>query len=86
MKDIKNIIEVLAAIEAVGVPVKAALKDGIDASDLPKLLDIIKKYQVVLDAIDNAAEVVEEAKNIDAIEAAQIASKVMEIIKKIKEA
>lgn len=86
MKDIKNIIEVLEAIEAVGVPAKQALKDGLDVNDLPKLLELVKKYQVLIDAVDNIAEVVDEAKDIDSQEAVQVVLKAFQVAKSIKEA
>lgn len=86
MKDVKNIIEVLEAIEAVGVPAKQALKNGLDVNDLPKLLELVKKYQVLIDAVDNIAEVVDEAKDIDSQEAVQVVLKAFQVAKSIKEA
>jgi hypothetical protein len=86
MKDVKNIIEVLEAIEVLAIPAKQALKDGLDASDLPKLLEIVKQHQKLIDAVEGIGEVVDEAKDIDAIEAAAIAGKVIDLIKKIKAA
>lgn len=86
MKDIKNIIEILEAIKAGALPVKAALKDGLDASDLGKLLDLVKSYQVFLDAVEGIADIDEEIKDLDSAEAVVIASKVFEIIKAIKAA
>lgn len=86
MKDVKNIIEVLEAVKTIGVPAKQALKDGLDAGDLPKLLEIIKKYQVLVDAVDNIGEVVEEAKDIDSQEAVVVVLKAFEVVKAIKEA
>ena len=84
MKDIKNIIEVLEAIKAGAIPVKEALKDGLDASDLGKLLDLIKNYQIFLDAVEGIADIDEEIKDLESAEAVIIASKVFEIIKAIK--
>lgn len=86
MKDIKNIIEVLEAIKAGALPVKAALKDGLDASDLGKLLDLVKNYQIFLDAVEGIADIGEEIKDLESAEAVIIASKVFEIIKAIKAA
>lgn len=86
MKDVKNIIEVIEAVEVIAIPVKQALKDGLDASDLPKLLDIVKQHQKLIDAVDSIGEIVDEGKDIDAIEAAAIAAKVIELIKKLKAA
>lgn len=86
MKDVKNIIEVLEAVKVIGVPAKQALKDGLDAGDFPKLLEIIKKYQVLVDAVDNIGEVIEEAKDIDSQEAVVVVLKAFEVVKAIKEA
>ncbi len=86
MTDVKEILEVLEAVKLVAIPVKAALKDGIDVSDLPKLLEIIEKYKVIIAAVDNISEVVEEVKDIDTTEAAIIVAKVIEIIKELKAA
>ena len=86
MKDIKNIIEVLEAIKAGAIPVKEAMKDGLDASDLGKLLDLVKSYQIFLDAVEGIADIDEEIKDLDSAEAVIIASKVFEIIKAIKAA
>lgn len=86
MKDVKNIIEVLDAVEAVAIPVKQALKDGLDISDLAKLLEIVKKHEVILAAIDNIGDISEEIKDIEATEAAIIAAKVIALIKALKAA
>lgn len=86
MKDIKNIIEVLEAIKAGAIPVKEAMKDGLDASDLGKLLDLVKNYQIFLDAVEGIADIDEEIKDLESAEAVIIASKVFEIIKAIKAA
>jgi hypothetical protein len=86
MKDVKNILEVLEAIEVLAIPAKQALKDGLDASDLPKLLEIVKQHQKLIDAVEGIGEVVDEAKDISEEEAVQIAVKVIGLFKKIKEA
>jgi hypothetical protein len=85
-KGIKDIIEVLEGIKVIGVPLKAALKDGLSVADLPKLLDIVKQYQVIIDAVEGIGDVIPEAKDIDSAEAVVIVAKVMEVIKAIKEA
>ena len=86
MKDVKNIIEVLDAVEVVAIPVKQALKDGLDITDLAKLLEIVKKHEVILAAIDNIGDISEELKDIEATEAAIIAAKVIALIKSLKAA
>jgi hypothetical protein len=84
MKDIKNIIEVLEAIKCAAIPVKEALKDGLDVADLGKALDLIKNYQVFLDAVEGVGEIGEEINDLESPEAIMIASKVFEIVKAIK--
>ena len=86
MSDIKNIIEVLEAIKVGAVPVKKALADGLDAADLGALLELVKNYQVFLDAVEGIADIGEEIKDIESAEAVIIASKVFEVIKAIKSA
>lgn len=86
MKDVKNIIEVLDAVEVIAVPVKKALKDGLDAADLPHLLDIVKQHQKLIDAADSIGDIAEEVKDLSPEEAAQIAFKVISLVKSIKEA
>lgn len=86
MSDVKNIIEVLEAVKAVGIPAKKALKDGLDASDLPALLDLVKSYQVFIDAVEGISDIGEEIKDVDSAEAIVIVSKMYEIFKQIKEA
>ena len=86
MSDVKNIIEVLDAVKVIGIPVKAALKDGISSADLPQLLEIVKKYQVLLDAVEGIKDVATEAKDIDSAEVTIIIAKVLEVVKAIKEA
>lgn len=84
MSDVKNIIEVLEAIKVAGCPIKKALKDGLDSSDIGALLDLVKNYQVFLDAVEGIADTIDEAKDIDSAEAIIITSKVFEVIKAIK--
>jgi hypothetical protein len=84
MKDIKNILEILEAIKTGALPVKKALKDGLDASDIGALLELVKSYQVFLDAVEGIGEIGEEIKDLESAEAIIIASKVFEIIKAIK--
>jgi hypothetical protein len=84
--DVKNILEVLAAIELLGVSGKEIAKDGLGIDDLPKALELVKKYQVILDAVNDVKLVVDEAKDIDSAEAVLIVTKLMSVVKNIKEA
>jgi len=84
--DIKNTLEVIAAIELLGVTGKEIAKDGIAIDDLPKALELLKKYDVLVAAIDGIGDVVDEAKDIDSTEAVLVVTALMATIKKIKEA
>jgi hypothetical protein len=84
--DVKNIVEVLNAIELLGVAGKQIAKDGIGIDDLPKALELVKKYQVILDAVNDVELVIDEAKELDSSEAIVLVSKLMSVIKNIKEA
>jgi hypothetical protein len=84
--DVKNILEVLAAIELLGVSGKEIAKDGLGIDDLPKALELVKKYQVILDAVNDVKLVVDEAKDIDSAEAVLVVTKLMSVVKNIKEA
>jgi hypothetical protein len=84
--DVKNIVEVLNAIELLGVAGKQIAKDGIAIDDLPKALELVKKYQVILDAVNDVELVIDEAKELDSAEAILLVSKLMSVIKNIKEA
>jgi uncharacterized membrane-anchored protein len=85
-KGIKESLEVLEGFKVVAVPVKAALKDGFQPSDFGQALKIIEQYKVIVEAVDGAADVIGEAKDLDPVEASAIAAKVFEVIKAIKEA
>ena len=84
--DIKNILELLSAVELLAVSGKQIAKDGIGVEDLSKVLELAKKYQVFLDAIKDIGLVVDEAKDIDSAEAIAVVGKLMSVIKNIKEA
>lgn len=84
--DVKNILEVIEAVKVAGVAGKEIAKDGIDLSDLPKALELIKKYDVFVSAVTDAKLVIDEAKDIDSAEAVQIVSALMAALKAIKEA
>ena len=84
--DVKNTLEVIAAVELLGVAGKQIAKDGIAIDDLPKALELLKKYDVLVAAVDGIGEVVDEAKDIDSAEAVVIVTALMATIKKIKEA
>ena len=83
--DVKNTLEVIAAVELLGVAGKQIAKDGIAIDDLPKALELLKKYDVLVAAVEGISDVVDEAKDIDSAEAVLVVTALMATIKKIKE-
>jgi len=83
---IKNLLEVIAALKVAAVAGKEISKDGIHVDDLPKALELVKKYEVFFAAVDDIELVIEEGKDIDSVEAVQIVTELMAALKAIKEA
>lgn len=86
-KDIKEIMEFLEGLKVV-VPagVEIAADKKISMKDVKPVVEVVKKYEVVVDAVQGIGEIVPEAKDLDTIELAQIGAKVMEIVKESKAA
>lgn len=87
----KEINEIVDALELTIDTAAEVLEDGkINLSDLPAALTLVNNYKVYVNAVDNAGEVVAEAKDIDETEALALGMRVFAIIKKtaatIKEA
>ncbi len=83
--DIKNTLEIIEAVKIAGVAVKEIAKDGVGVDDLPKALELLKKYELILAAVNDVELVVDEAKDIDSDEAVLIVTSLMSAIKAIKE-
>ncbi len=84
--DIKNTLEVLDAVELLAVQGKKIAKDGISLADLPEAIELVKHVDVIVAAVEDAKEVVDEAKDLDQAELIQIGSRVVALVKAIKEA
>jgi len=84
--DVKNTLEFVAAVKLVGVAAKEISKDGINIDDLPKALELLKKYDVLVEAVKDIEVIVDEAKDIDSLEAVAVVTALMDAIKAIKEA
>lgn len=84
---IKELSELIDGVEAVGVPVAKALADGtVNTADLPYLLDLVKSYQKIIDAVQGLESVPAEAKDIDTMEAVALVQKLFTVAKTIKAA
>lgn len=83
---VKNILEVIAAVRLLAVSGKEIAKGGLNIEDLPKILELLKKYEVIIDSIDDIELMIDEAKDMDATEAVVVVTALMNAIKSIKEA
>ena len=82
--DVKNILEVIAALKLLAISGKEIAKDGVNIDDLPKALELLKKYELIMGAIDDVELVVDEAKDMDTTEAVLVVTALMNAIKEIK--
>lgn len=82
---IKETMEVLEGVKALGVHGKAILADGkVSVADLPVLMGLVADAQKIVDAVQGIEGVMAEAKDLDEAEALAIVSKVFEVVKAIK--
>ena len=84
-KGIKETIEVLDFLEDLGVKGIEVADDGLDVTDIPKLLDM-DLYKSAKEAIDEMDEVDDELKDLSEEEAQVIAKRAVEIVYSIKAA
>lgn len=86
IKETKEILEAVKEGFIVGKAIRDIVKDGIDASDLPKVFVLIKnesrKIDVFKEAIDNASLAKDELMDLDKEE---IVALIMEVINGISE-
>lgn len=86
-KGIKEITELLAAVEVLGVAVKKIAKDGkVDLTDAVVLVELGAKLPVLVAAVEGVKEIPAEAKDIQAEEALALVGELYAIAKKIQEA
>ena len=85
-KSVKETLEALAALELLSVTAVGILKDGLAADDLPKVLELIKQHQVLIDGFGKMGDIPEEVKDVDQEELIAVGLKVFGTIKSIKEA
>ena len=86
-----GIKETLEIIEGLGVVVPAGVEVAADkqlsAKDIKPVVEAIKKYDIVVDAIKDSGEAIKEAKDYDMIELAQIGAAFLDkVIKPTKAA
>lgn len=87
MADVKNIQEVLEAIELMGVAGKQVMKDGkVDLADLPTAIGLLSQLDKVVKAVDGIDQIPAEVKDITSEEAKVLIEQVLKLIAAIKAA
>lgn len=86
-KGIKEMMEVIAAVEVLAVAVKKVMKDGkVDLSDAAVLVELGAQFPAFAAAVEGIKEIPAEVKEIDAQEALEIVGKLYAVAKKVQEA
>lgn len=86
-KGIKESLEILKGLRVV-VPagVEVAADGKLSAKDIKPVVEAIKKYDIVVEAVKNGGDAIGEAKDYDIAELALIGAETLELIKDIKAA
>lgn len=86
-KGIKESLEILKGLRIVVPAGVEVMSDGkLSAKDIKPVVEAIKKYDVVVEAVKNGGEAILEAKDYDMAELALIGAETLELIKDIKAA
>lgn len=84
---IKEIVELLEGVKLLGINGKKVMADGkVDFSDFPVVLELLKQYATLVEAVKGLDQVPAEVKDLSADEAQVILAKVVEIVAALKAA
>lgn len=81
--NIKESLELLVAVEIVAVSGIEIAKDGIDFSDLSKVIELVKKSEVITAGVKGLDLIDDEIKDLDQAELMQLGLATFSMIKKI---
>ena len=84
--NLQNSLEIVKAVEILGVEGKKIAKDGVNLADLPEALELVKHLDVFVAAFKDAGEVVAEIKDLDQAELIALGSKCYEVVVNIVKA
>ena len=80
---IKESKELLAGIELAAVAGIEIAKDGLDVSDISKALELVKKSDVLIEAVKGIDGIDEEIKDLDQAELIELGTITFSLVKKI---
>lgn len=84
---VKETLEVVKAVELVGIQAKKVLADGkVNGEDLPAALELVKNAQTIIDAVEGITSIDDEMKDLDEAEAIQVGMAFFKTVKAIKKA
>jgi len=86
MVGVKESKELLEGILVLGVSAKKIAKDGVSLADLPEALELLKKVDVLVEAVKGVDAIGEEVKDLSQEELIELGLKVFSVVKAIKEA
>lgn len=87
MENVKEIKELIVALEVIGVFAKKVAADKkVNLEDLPYLIDLAKQMETVLAGVEGLDKLPEEVKDIDESEAMELLGQVLKTVKAIKAA
>lgn len=84
--ELKETMELVKALELIGVKGKEILKDGIDSNDIVPAIELLKEINVIVEGIKDVKEIGAEMKDLDQEELLQLGMAMFSLYKKIKEA
>lgn len=80
-------MELIAGLRELALLGKAVMKDGkIDLTDLPQMMVLLQKQQVLLGAFTGLADVVAEVKDLSADEVLEVVTAIVQAAKDVKAA
>lgn len=85
MKDIKNLLELLTAVELLAVTGAKVAKDKeVNKDDLVHVVALAKNFELIANAVKDVDQLDEEMKDLDEAELIAIVSKLFMIVKAVK--
>jgi len=84
---IKEIKEVLIALEAMGIiGMKIANDKKVDLADIPHVVSILKKFDMLEEAVKGSDKILEEFKDLDESEVVELVTMLFSLVRNIKKA
>lgn len=86
-KGVKELKELLEGVEVVALAAKKITADGkVGLDDAGAIIEAVKQYQVLIDAVKGIGEIPSEVKDLELVELQEIAASVLALAAKLKAA